>query len=41
VLTDRARDATLLVLGADRDGSTVAQQVREGADCTVMTVAVG
>lgn len=41
VLTERARDATLLVVGADRDGSTVAQRCRESGACTVMTVDVG
>jgi len=38
VLLDRTRDATLLVVGTDRDGSTVAQRCRADAQCTVMVV---
>ena len=38
VLLDRARDATLLVIGSDRDGSTVSDRCRAGARCAVMVV---
>lgn len=38
VLLDRARGAALLVVGADRDGSTVAQRCHLGAACEVLVV---
>ncbi len=38
VLLERTRDATLLVVGTDRDGSTVAQRCRADAQCSVLVV---